>query len=425
MIAMLLILVLGAVPAAALDPDLPPNATGSAGVPEVSRISVTPATAEATPGSMQRYIATAYDASGSAISGMAFSWACSNESVGTVNATGYFTALAPGSAVISVGVPDGASLGTADVTVTSLLPELIFAATAKMQTWIVDASGGGDYTTIGAAVAVAEPSDTIIVRKGSYAENVVVNCPVTIRSESGPEETTVIPSDQGTPVFSLSANGSTVAGLTIRGVSGGAALVSLSSVSGCVIEDNVISTSKIGISMADTQENKILNNTLDTISEAGIDLKRAESDLTSGNTLTSCNYGIRISDSGNQYSYRVKIHDNILNGCNYAIYLKYRTEDIEILDNIITAGKLGLMITDGPTGNIIIGNTIQQQSTWNGIFMRSTYGNIIYLNTIRDNVDDIGWSSSSATWNSTEPVTYVFENVTRTGYVGNYWDRYV
>ena len=424
-IAVVLILVLGTVPAAALGTDLPSNATGPAGTPEVSRIDVTPVAAETTPDSVQRYVAMAYDASGSAIPGMALIWACSNESVGTVNTTGYFTALAPGSAVISAGVPDSAVLGTADVTVTSLLPELVSAATAEAQTWIVDASGGGDYTTIGAAIAAAGSGDTIIVRKGSYTENVVVNSPVTIRSESGPEETIVIPSVQSTPVFSLSANESTVAGLTIRGSIGAAALVSLSGVSGCVIEDNVISTSKIGISMVDTRENRILNNTLDTMSDAGIDLKRAESDLISGNTISSCKNGIQIYDPGNQYSYRVKVRDNTLTGCDYAIHLKYRMEGVEVLDNKITAGKLGLYIEDGPTGNIITGNTIQQQSTWNGIFMRNTYGNTIYLNTIQDNTEDIGWSSSSASWNSTEPITYVFDNVTRTGYVGNYWDRYV
>jgi len=427
-IAVLLILVLGTVPAAALGTDLPSNATGSAGTPEVSRIDVTPAAAEMTPDSMQRCIATAYDASDSTIPGVAFSWACSNGSVGTVNETGYFTALAPGFAVISAGVPDSVVFGTADVTVTSSMPEPIMSTeivTAEAHTWIVDASGGGDYTTIGAAVAAAGPSDTIIVRKGSYTENVVVNSPMIIHSESGPEETIVIPSVQNTPVFSLSASESTVAGLTIRGVIGGAALISLSGVSGCTIEDNIISTSKYGINMVDTRKNRILNNTLDTISEAGIDLKRAESDLLSGNTITSCKNGIQIYDSGNQYSYRVKIRDNTLTGCDYAIHLKYRMEGIEIINNTITAGKLGLMIEDGPTGNIIIGNTIQQQSTWNGIFMRNTYGNIIYLNMIQDNMEDIGWSSSSASWNSTEPITYIFDNVARTGYVGNYWDRYV
>jgi len=53
------------------------------------------------------------------------------------------------------------------------------AATEQSQvsvhTWIVDASGGGDYTTIGAAVAAAGPSDTIIVRKGNYAENIAID----------------------------------------------------------------------------------------------------------------------------------------------------------------------------------------------------------------------------------------------------------
>jgi len=430
-IAVLLILVLGTVPAAALDADLPSNATGSAGTPEVARIDVTLAAAETTPDSMQRYIATAYDASGSAIAGMAFSWACSNESVGTVNETGYFTALAPGFAAVSAGVPGSVVLGTADVTVTTSMPEPIMSTevvTAEAHTWIVDASGGGDYTTIGAAVAAASSTDTIIVRKGNYAENIAVDKALTIRSESGPEETIVIPSVQSTPVFSLSADGSTVAGLTIRGVIGGAALLSLSGVSGCTIENNVISTSKIGISMADTRENRILNNTLDTMSDAGIDLKRAESDLISGNTISSCKNGIRIYDPGNQYSYRVKIQGNTLTGCDSAIYLKYRTEGIEIINNSMMNGNYGLYIVDSSNDNIIIGNTIQHHTTsyiYSGIFMQNTYGNLFYLNTVQDNAGEIVVNSASASWNSTEPITYVFDNVTRTGYVGNYWDRYV
>nr|WP_303716367.1 NosD domain-containing protein [Methanoculleus marisnigri] len=427
-IAVLLILVLGTVPAAALDADLPSNATGPAGTPEVSRIDVTPAAAEMTPGSMQICIATAYDASDSTIPGVAFSWACSNGSVGTVNETGYFTALAPGFAVISAGIPGSVVFGTADVTVTTSMPEPIVSmetVTAETHTWIVDASGGGDYTTIGAAVAAAGPSDTIIVRKGSYTENVVVNSPVTVRSESGPEETIVIPSVQSTPVFSLSANESTVAGLTIRGSIGAAALVSLSGVSGCVIEDNVISTSKIGISMADTRDSRILNNTLDTISEAGIDLKRAESDLISRNTISSCKNGIRIYDPGNQYSYRVKVQGNTLTECDYAIFFRYRTQDIEVINNTMTNGTCGLFIVDSSSDNTIVGNTIQQQSTYSGIFMQNTYGNLFYLNTVQDNAGDIVVNSASASWNSTEPITYVFDNVTRTGYVGNYWDRYV
>ena len=299
---------------------------------------------------------------------------------------------------------------------------------ATSMTHTVDASGGGDYTTIGAAVAAAGPSDTIVVRKGDYTENIIVDKVLTIRSESGPEGTIVAPADQGAPVFSLSANESTVAGLTIQGVPGGAALVSLFGVSRCTIEDNIISTSKIGIGMADTQENRVLNNTLDTMSEAGIDLKRAESDLISGNSVSSCKNGIRIYDPGNQYSYRVKIRDNTLTGCDNAIHLKYRTEGIEIINNTMTNGEYGLFIEDSSNGNIIVGNIIQHHTAsyiYSGIFMQNTYGNLFYLNTVQDIAGDIVVNSASASWNSTEPVTYVFENVTRIGYVGNYWDRYI
>ena len=447
-IAMLLILVLGTVPAAALGTDLPSNATGSAGMPEVSQIDVTPATAEATPGSMQRCIATAYDVSGSAISGMVFSWACSNESVGTVNETGYFTALAPGSAVISAGTPDSMVLGTADVTVTSLLPELISAATTEPHTWIVDASGGGDYTTIGAAVAVAGPSDTIIVRKGSYKENVVVNSSLTIRSESGPAETIITSANKDLPVFSLSANESTIEGLTIKGINGASSVITLTGAVGCLLENNIVTKSKFGIILEDTRENRITNNTFYSFYDTCFVIRGADSDLLSGNTISSSEEGIIVYGASDRNSYHVtilgntlincdyaiyltgnpektKIINNILTECDYAIYLSGSSVGTEITNNTMTNGKYGLYMLNSPYGSTIIGNTIQYQSIYGGILLQSTYGNVFYLNRIQNNTGDIAISSASATWNSTEPVTYVFENVTRTGYVGNYWDRYV
>lgn len=46
---------------------------------------------------------------------------------------------------------------------------------ATPKTWIVDAGGQGDFTTIQAAVDAASPFDTIFVRSGHYNENVTVN----------------------------------------------------------------------------------------------------------------------------------------------------------------------------------------------------------------------------------------------------------
>ncbi|MFV2063829.1 MAG: right-handed parallel beta-helix repeat-containing protein [Chloroflexota bacterium] len=42
-------------------------------------------------------------------------------------------------------------------------------------TIVVDQAGGGDYTTIGAAVDAAEDGDTIMIRPGTYSESVIVD----------------------------------------------------------------------------------------------------------------------------------------------------------------------------------------------------------------------------------------------------------
>jgi hypothetical protein len=63
----------------------------------------------------------------------------------------------------------------------ALLAAFITASTVAA-TWIVDSNNGPgtNFTTISAAIAAAQPGDTIIVRAGVYGENVVVNKGVTI-----------------------------------------------------------------------------------------------------------------------------------------------------------------------------------------------------------------------------------------------------
>ncbi|WP_220682808.1 Ig-like domain-containing protein [Methanofollis formosanus] len=93
-------------------------------LPVISWVNVTPASAEMTVGEVRSFSAAAYDPSGAVVPDVVFSWESSDPSVGTVNGTGSFTALTPGSVVIIATVANGTVNGSAAATVTAPLPEV-------------------------------------------------------------------------------------------------------------------------------------------------------------------------------------------------------------------------------------------------------------------------------------------------------------
>ena len=84
--------------------------------PALTTIEVSPATADLAIGGTQQFTATGKDALGTPMSGLSFTWSSSNETVGTIDGTGLFTALAAGSATVTASAES--VTGTAAVTVT-------------------------------------------------------------------------------------------------------------------------------------------------------------------------------------------------------------------------------------------------------------------------------------------------------------------
>jgi parallel beta-helix repeat protein len=135
------------------------------------------------------------------------------------------------------------------------VPQLpVFAAS----TWFVDDSGGADFTTISAAVAAAAAGDTIIVKDGTYAENVVVDKSLIIQSENGAASTVVVAANSALNVFDVNVNGVVIDGFSISGSTSNAG-VDVQSVSHCVIRNNDISGCKSGVYVAGTSPT---NNTI-------------------------------------------------------------------------------------------------------------------------------------------------------------------
>jgi len=79
-----------------------------------------------------------------------------------------------------------------------------------------------DYEKIQWAVLNASAGDTIIVRDGTYYENIWVYQPLTIRSENG-SQNTVIDSKWIGSVFTIEADNVTIEGFTIRNSGGSGA----------------------------------------------------------------------------------------------------------------------------------------------------------------------------------------------------------
>ncbi len=137
-----------------------------------------------------------------------------------------------------------------------LLAALLFSPLAWAQnTWYVDPSGGGDFTTIQWAISDVKVviGDTVIVRDGVYYENIDLSGKdLHLRSENGPRNVTIDGNSGGTVVVFQSGEGSNciLEGFTItNGINwdgGGISIVddgngnaSSPNIRNCIIELNI------------------------------------------------------------------------------------------------------------------------------------------------------------------------------------------
>ena len=109
--------------------------------------------------------------------------------------------------------------------------------------------------TIQQAVNNASGYDTIIVRDGTYTENVNVDVDnLTIRSENGSANCVVNASDQNDLVFDVTADWVNISGFTVRDATGALGIY-LNTVDHCTISENNVSNNIYGIYLVSQQLN--------------------------------------------------------------------------------------------------------------------------------------------------------------------------
>jgi len=254
-----------------------------------------------------------------------------------------------------------------------------------------------DYPTIQAAVDAASDGDTIIVRDGTYVENVDVNKRLTIRSENGADFTTVKSTKSYESIFEIRADHVNISGFTVIGITAnlcdGIALFS----NYCNISYNTVSNNTYGIEIVESNNNKISENTVSN-NNIGIDLG--------------------ISANGNIIS-----NNSITNNKGSGISIEYSDSNI-ITNNAILNNIIGIKL--GGSFNIISNNSVMNNKG-SGIYLHGGHNNKVYLNNFINNTrENIGsfYRSPSVKMNSTEKITYTYKGKTYTSYLGNYWSDY-
>jgi parallel beta-helix repeat protein len=255
-----------------------------------------------------------------------------------------------------------------------------------------------DYPTIQAAVDGASPGDTIIVRDGTYTENVAVHKDrLTIESENGADSTIVQAANPDGHVFEVTADHVSIRGFAFMGGNGQSiAGIKLYYANYCTVSGNRISSNELGICLYHSSDN-----------------------LIKGNNVSNNADGIFFqADSTNNIVTRNNIQDNTFR----AIYL-HSSSNNAIDSNICLNNESGIELYHS-SDNTIRNNTFKNKI---GAMLVYSQNNTIFLNDFINSVHNVPFPipiDLTNIWNSLEELTYAYNGNIYTNHLGNYWSDY-
>ncbi|MCK4478873.1 right-handed parallel beta-helix repeat-containing protein, partial [Candidatus Bathyarchaeota archaeon] len=270
------------------------------------------------------------------------------------------------------------------------------------------------YSTIQEAIHAASSGDTILVKAGTYSENVVVNKRLTITSESGADVTIVQAANPAKHVFQVdTVDYVNINGFTVRGSKGSPGVrpsgagICLFYANHCNISNNVASDNQDGIFVSwYSSDNILTENKANLNSRNGIFLYGSSNKLRD-NTMSNnaFNFGI----GGGDY-----IHDidtsNTVNGKPIYYWVNKQNKEvpsdaryvgivncinITIMDLVLSNNEQGVLFVN--VNNSKIKNVNVRSMKEFGIYLKSSSNNIVANNSINSSsrLSGIGLSSSN------------------------------
>jgi parallel beta-helix repeat protein len=344
-----------------------------------------------------------------------------------------------------------------------------------------------DFATIQDAVDAAYLNDTIIVRDGTYIENVDVYKRLTIRSENGSDSTIVVAKEPYS-VFSVHADYVNIDGFTFtmqgkmweRWYYGNYRPAGIYLDAGyCNISNNECINNNDGIYLGSlyhyksgSRNNCILNNICTNNTMCGICLdgypggNNVSNNTCSNNEVGIFAWGDNNSISNNKCSNNIyasietlnnKLKGNVMVGngifCGYGneidtsntvngkpVYywenvnggkipegagqvILWNCSNVTVENQYLNNACVGIQIA--LSSNITVkNNTCSSNSRFGIRLIRSSNNNSIYFNNFINNTDNVYYYESANLWHSDEKIAYTYNETRYTNYLGNYWDDY-
>jgi len=263
------------------------------------------------------------------------------------------------------------------------------------------------WNTIQEGIDDAKEGDTIIVKQGTYNENIKIEkANLIINSERGAEDTIVKPADPKEHIFEITASSVEIKGFTIQGTnSPGKAAIYLNEANNLLISDNKFLKNYIGIYLSDSSGNSLENNSFDE-NRQGIYLENSETNTIFRNTINSkhnthnqITCGIYLKSS-NQNTLQENVandqglSNNIDNGEGHGICLIFSHNNL-LENNTANNNKGtgdGIYLSDSNENNLKE-NIVSDNK--NGITLRASNGNSLDNNKAENNKTGIYISSGS------------------------------